>query len=89
MSCKNCVTKVAQAFKSLPEVEEVQVLLDSGQAVVRMQKAITVTAINEALQSAGHYKALESNKTGNPTIKKEKKQPAILRIFRHKKPCCQ
>ncbi len=90
MSCENCVTHVTAAFRSLPGVADARVLLESGQAVVRMEKGVSMDAINTALQEAGHYSAWESNEAGNTSSqKKKRKQPAFFRFFRHEKPCCQ
>jgi copper chaperone len=58
MSCNNCVRHVTQALKSVPGVEQVEVLLQEGRAQVT--GTAPVEKLIEAVQEEGYTARVES-----------------------------
>lgn len=88
MFCENCVSRVNDAFNSIPVVADVKVLLDSGQAVIRLQEPVDLNTINIALQHVGGYSARESNEA-IASKEKKKKTFSFFKLFKRNKSCCQ
>lgn len=58
MSCNNCVRHVTQALKSVPGVEQVEVLLQEGRAQVT--GTASVEKLIEAVHEEGYTARVES-----------------------------
>ena len=54
MTCENCVRHVRDALLHLPGVEDVQVELASGQAVIDTPTALDRPMLASALEEAGY-----------------------------------
>lgn len=55
MSCGGCVNSVKSALLKLPEVQEVEVGLNPQRAMLTMNKAVDVAALQIQLKKAGKY----------------------------------
>jgi copper chaperone CopZ len=60
MTCANCVNKVKAAIVQLPEVNSVDVSLDSSRAIIDMSAHIPTTRLKAAVEKAGHYTISEA-----------------------------
>src|SRR4051812_26577126 len=63
MHCEACVVKIQKAIASLPDVENVEVMLNPPQAVVTMKRHIGTEKLNEAVKSAGKYSLEEMHES--------------------------
>src|SRR4051812_32547000 len=61
MTCANCVAKVKSALLKLSDVTAAEVQLADPQATIAMQKHIPLTALQNALNSAGNYTIFEND----------------------------
>ena len=64
MSCGGCVSNVKRALSQIPNVEDVEVLLQPPVATITMSKSIDVNELQTHLNKAGRYtiKEIESQK---------------------------
>lgn len=60
MSCGGCLSSVKQALLQVPEVTEVEVLLNPQSAIITMNKLINVDELQAHLTKAGHYTIKET-----------------------------
>ncbi len=54
MSCQHCVMAVTKALRGVAGVKDVQVNLESGEAVIEEEKAVDMKALREAVKKAGY-----------------------------------
>ena len=55
MSCGGCVSNVKRALSQIPNVEDVEVLLQPPVANITMSKSIDINELQTHLNKAGHY----------------------------------
>lgn len=59
MTCEGCVAKVSHLLKQLPEVTNVSINLEKGEAEIEMSKHIDTPALQEVLKNYPKYKLTE------------------------------
>jgi copper chaperone CopZ len=60
MTCNGCVNKAKGQFLKIGDVTEADVKLDAPQATISMQKHISLTVLQDALNKAGNYTISEA-----------------------------
>lgn len=70
MTCDGCAAKVKSAFLKIPEVESVEVDLETKRATITMSKHIATGSLQIHLSEAGNYKIVSSHH--NETIEASK-----------------
>lgn len=58
MTCGHCVNNVKNQIESLAAVDDAEVTLEPGQAIVTMEKDVPVNELQKAVQEAGDYKII-------------------------------
>lgn len=90
MTCKACKAKVEQALKSDPNIEEVTVNLEEGEATISMKKHLDIQALNELIPEAYTIKEKEKTITKTPASsfespteksKLEQLKPLLIILF--------
>src|SRR5690606_9250049 len=66
MTCEGCVAKVNHLLKQLPEVTNVSINLEKGEAEIEMSKHIATPALQEALKDYPKYKLTEQYEHHTP-----------------------
>ena len=61
MTCEGCVAKVSYLLKQLPQVTNVAINLDKGQADVTMQSHVPTPALQQALKDYPKYQLTEEH----------------------------
>ena len=75
MHCESCVQKITEALKSVEQVLNVKVDLNSAVATVEMEKHISTARLNEAVKTAGDYSLKEMlNPISKTSVMSEEKQ---------------
>lgn len=69
MTCDGCIAKVSYLLKQIPDVTEVKIDLEKGEADVTMSKHIQTATLQQALKEYPKYQLTEA---GNHEIKTEK-----------------
>ena len=64
MTCDGCVAKVSHLLKQLPDVTDVQINLEAGEADITMQQHIATPALQDALKDYPKYQ-LSEKKSGH------------------------
>lgn len=54
MTCGHCVSSVQEEIAELPGVENVDVVLDSGQVTITSQRALPREDVEQAVREAGY-----------------------------------
>lgn len=54
MSCHHCVMRVEKAIRSIPEVDDVKVDLESGKATVTSRAPLSKERVSEVVKEAGY-----------------------------------
>lgn len=62
MTCEGCVAKVSHLLKRIPDVTNVSINLEKGEATVTMDKHVATTTLQEALKEYPKYKLSEPKK---------------------------
>ncbi len=67
MTCDGCIAKVTHLLKQLPDVTDITVNLEKGEAEIAMQKHIATETLQRALKDYPKYQLSEtdSNQTGH------------------------
>ena len=60
MSCGGCVSNVKRALLLMPDITEADVYLNPQEAIITMNKSMTVDELQAQLTKAGHYTIKES-----------------------------
>src|SRR5690554_297729 len=55
MTCNGCKSSVEKALKDIPEVNHIEIELDSGITEIESDKEIPIEKLNDAVQGAGSY----------------------------------
>ncbi len=63
MTCGSCVARVKSELLKLGDVISADIQLQSPQAAITMNKHISVTALQQAIEKAGHYSIAEADVT--------------------------
>ena len=61
MTCGSCVARVKSELLKLGDVISADIQLQSPQAAITMNKHISVTALQQAIEKAGHYSIAEAD----------------------------
>lgn len=64
MTCDGCAAKVSHLLKQLPDVTDVQINLEAGEADITMQQHIATSALQDALKDYPKYQ-LSEKKSGH------------------------
>ena len=71
MTCGGCVARAKKAFESLEGVTSAQVQLEAPQAVLSLEKALSLEELQQALSGAGHYTLSEMAPKGTTATAQE------------------
>lgn len=72
MTCDGCVAKVTHLLKQLPDVTDVQVNLEAGEADITMQRHIATPHLQAALKDYPKYQLSEKAHTHETNVFKDK-----------------
>lgn len=67
MTCEGCVAKVSYLLKQLPQVTNVAVNLDKGQADITMDSHVSTPALQQALKDYPKYRLTEAHSNHHAT----------------------
>ncbi|MFM1884548.1 MAG: hypothetical protein RL168_732 [Bacteroidota bacterium] len=68
MTCGGCVARAKKAFESIEGVASAHVQLEAPQAVLRLEKALSMGELQQALSGAGHYTLSEMAPKGTAEV---------------------
>lgn len=69
MTCEGCVAKVSYLLKQLPDVTNVAINLEKGEADISMNRHITTPALQQALKDYPKYQVTEQHQNTQATTK--------------------
>lgn len=75
MTCEGCVAKVTYLLKQLPQVTNVAVNLDKGQADVSMNSHVAIPELQQALKDYPKYQLTEAHSTHSEPVNVFENQP--------------
>lgn len=71
MTCEGCVAKVSYLLKQLPDVTDVAINLEKGEADISMNRHITTPALQQALKDYPKYQVTEQHIHNTQAITKD------------------
>lgn len=92
MRCDGCVTNVKNTLKNIPGVIEAQVHLSEPQAIVSMQKEISLSELQQVFSECGHYSIAEIEEYKAEVLSAHAQKKGfnkILGALHAKKDCCK
>lgn len=68
MTCDGCISKVSFLLKKIPDVKNVEIDLEKGEASIEMEKHIATSELQSALKEYPKYQLSEKNVTINHNV---------------------
>jgi len=68
MTCNGCISKVSFLLKKIPEVKNVDIDLEKGEAYIEMEKHIPTSELQSALKEYPKYQLSEKNVAMNQNV---------------------
>ncbi|KGO88625.1 heavy metal transporter [Flavobacterium rivuli WB 3.3-2 = DSM 21788] len=81
MTCEGCVAKVSYLLKQIPQITNVAINLDKGQADVTMSSHVATPALQDALKDYPKYKLTEENAHHAAPVNVFENQPEVAKSW--------